>query len=42
MIGGLKEYGTFAGEKKGTFFLVIQFYTHVLDFKAYINFIFQE
>ena len=23
MIGGLKECGTFAGEKKGTFFLVI-------------------
>ena len=42
MIGGLKEYSNFAGEKKGTFFLVIQFYTHVLDFKAYINFIFQE
>ena len=24
MIGGLKECGTFAGEKKGTFFLVIR------------------
>ena len=42
MIGGLKEYGTFAGEKKGTFFLVIQFSTYTLYFKAYINFTFQE
>jgi len=26
MIGGLKECGNFAGEKKGTFFLVICFW----------------
>ena len=38
MIGGLKECGTFAGEKKGTFFLVIQFSTYTLYFKAYIDF----
>ena len=42
MVGGLKECGTFAGEKKGTFFLVIQFSTYTLYFKAYINFTFQE
>ena len=36
MIGGLKECGNFAGEKKGTFFLVIQFSTYTLYFKAYI------
>ena len=42
MIGGLKECGTFAGEKKGTFFLVIQFSIYTLYFKAYINFTFQE
>ena len=42
MIGGLKECGNFAGEKKGTFFLVIQFSTYTLYFKAYINFTFQE
>lgn len=42
MIGGLKECGTFAGEKKGTFFLVIQFSTYTLYFKAYINLTFQE
>ena len=35
MIGGLKECGTFAGEKKGTFFLVIRFFTYTLYFKAY-------
>ena len=34
MIGGLKECGNFAGEKKGTFFLVIKFSTYTLYFKA--------
>ena len=42
MVGGLKECGNFAGEKKGTFFLVIQFSTYTLYFKAYINLTFQE
>ncbi len=42
MIGGLKECGNFAGEKKGTFFLVIQLSTYTLYFKAYTNFTFHE
>ena len=42
MVGGLKECGNFAGEKKGTFFLAIQFSIYTLYFKAYTNFTFQE
>ena len=42
MVGGLKEYGNFAGEKKGTFFLAIHFSIYTLYFKAYTNFTFQE
>ena len=29
MIGGLKECSNFAGEKKGTFFLVISQFSHI-------------
>ena len=42
MVGGLKECSNFAGEKKGTFFLAIQFSIYTLYFKAYTNFTFQE
>ena len=34
MVGGLKECGNFAGEKKGTFFLAIQFSIYTLYFKS--------
>ena len=42
MIGGLKEGGNLAGEKKGTFLLVIQFYTYSLNSKRNINFHLQK
>ena len=38
----MKQMLTFVDEKKGTFFLAIQFSIYTLYFKAYTNFTFQE